>query len=102
MTWHPVAMMDDLEQEEATAVSVGDTLLALYKLDGKIFATSNVCTHQFALMTDGFVDEDCIECPLHQARFHIPSGERRSGPECANLPTFPVRIEDGRVFVHCE
>ena len=42
---------------------------------------------------------DIIECPLHQGRFHIPSGGARSAPACRNLRTYPVRVEDGSIFI---
>lgn len=99
MPWHKVAQEDQLDAEYPTAVSVGETLIALYKVDGQAYATSNVCTHQFALLSDGYVDGDCIECPLHQALFHIPTGKLQSGPTCDDLKTFPIKIEGGEVFV---
>ena len=102
MAWQKVAREDQIDAEFPTAVSVGETLVALYNINGQIHATSNVCTHQFALLSDGFVDGDCIECPLHQALFHIPSGERQSGPTCDDLKTYPTKVEDGNVFVDCD
>ena len=102
MAWHEVASANDLQEEEATPVTVGKTMIALYKVGEQVYGTSNVCTHQFALMSDGFVDDDCIECPLHQARFHIPTGAYKDGPECADLKTYPVKIENGMVYVDCD
>ena len=110
MTWHCVAKIEDLPEQEAVPVTVGPALIALVKLDVQVYGVSNVCTHQFALMSDGFVEDDCIECPLHQARFHVPSGQRQSGPDCGqrqsgpdcdHLATYPVKIEQGNVFVEC-
>jgi 3-phenylpropionate/trans-cinnamate dioxygenase ferredoxin subunit len=102
MAWHKVADKNELPEDEAFAVSVGNNLIALIRQGEQVYGTSNVCTHQFALMSDGFVDDDCIECPLHQARFHIVTGKVMSGPSCSDLKTYPVKIEDNLVFVECD
>ncbi|MEE8145189.1 MAG: Rieske 2Fe-2S domain-containing protein, partial [Kiloniellales bacterium] len=63
------------------------------------FATDGVCTHEGADLTGGLVIGDIIECPLHQGRFHIPSGKAKSPPVCIDLRTYPVRVEGGKVFI---
>ena len=60
MAWHEVANADEVREDEPLAVKVGETLIALIRLDDQVYGTSNVCTHQFALMSDGFVDR-CVE-----------------------------------------
>jgi nitrite reductase/ring-hydroxylating ferredoxin subunit len=45
------------------------------------------------------LDGDCIECPLHQALFHVPTGEVRSPPASAPLSTYPAKEEADRVLV---
>jgi 3-phenylpropionate/trans-cinnamate dioxygenase ferredoxin subunit len=102
MAWHKVANKEELPDEEAFPVSVGNTLIALIRQGEQVYGTSNVCTHQFALMSDGFVDDDCIECPLHQARFQIATGKVMSGPSCPDLKTYPVKIEDDQVYIECD
>jgi 3-phenylpropionate/trans-cinnamate dioxygenase ferredoxin subunit len=99
MAWHQVASANEVQEDEALPVTVGKTMIALVRIDDKVYGLSNVCTHQFALMSDGFVDGDCIECPLHQARFDIATGEHIGGQACASLDVFPVKIEDGLVYV---
>ncbi|MGV3653882.1 MAG: Rieske (2Fe-2S) protein [Noviherbaspirillum sp.] len=102
MAWHEVANADEVREDEPLAVKVGETLIALIRLDDQVYGTSNICTHQFALMSDGFVDDGCIECPLHQARFEVATGKRTEGPECPDLRTFPIKVEAGRVYVECD
>lgn len=99
MSWHQIANLSELSEDEAFPVSIGNDLVAVYKLKGQVFATSNVCTHQFALLSDGIVEDECVECPLHQARFHVPTGKWQSGPSCGPLKTYPVRVEGDLVFV---
>jgi 3-phenylpropionate/trans-cinnamate dioxygenase ferredoxin subunit len=99
MGWHQIANLNELSEDEAWPVSIGNDLIAVYKLKGQVYATSNVCTHQFALLSDGIVEDDCVECPLHQACFHVPTGQWQSGPACEPLKTYPVRVEGDLVFV---
>lgn len=102
MAWQQVAVLGQLEEEEAFAVDIGTTPIALVRRGDRVFGLSNVCTHAFALMSDGIVEDDCIECPLHQARFDLETGARRSGPECADLRTFAVKLEGDNVLVDSE
>jgi 3-phenylpropionate/trans-cinnamate dioxygenase ferredoxin subunit len=42
---------------------------------------------------------DFVECPLHQGRFHIPTGKAKGAPACVDLKTYPVKVEDGSIFI---
>lgn len=97
--WHDVATFDELDEDLPTGVEVGDTMIALYLVDGEVFATSDVCTHEFAQLSDGFVEDGVVECPLHQARFDCRTGTCLAAPAEDDLTTFPVKVEDGRVLV---
>jgi nitrite reductase/ring-hydroxylating ferredoxin subunit len=98
--WVKVAAVDDIAEGGTLAVEVARELVCLYKLGGRIYATDDICTHEEASLADGFVEGDCIECPLHQARFHIPTGEVRAPPATENLRVFPVRIDGEDVLVN--
>ena len=93
------AKLADIEEDEPLAIQLGDQHIALYLLDGKVYATHNVCTHQFALLSDGYMEDGCIECPLHQGKFDVRSGQALCAPLTKDLRTYPVKIEGGRVFV---
>ncbi len=99
LQWHSVAKLGDMRDGEPKPVRVGDRLIALYRLDGKFFATDDVCSHEFAMLSEGFIEGDEIECPLHQARFHIPTGQVRSAPATDDIATFPVRIDGEDILV---
>ena len=84
---------------QSLAVTLGDTEIVLCLLDEAVYALDNICTHEYAQLADGFIEGDCIECPLHQAQFHIPSGRAMSPPADEDLATYPVRVQDGEVYV---
>ncbi len=71
MTLKFAANLDDLNADEPYAATIENEQIALYLVDGEVYATHNVCTHQFALLSDGFLEDECIECPLHQGKFEV-------------------------------
>ena len=99
MAWHSVAKTSEVTDGEVIGVEVEGTPIAIYNLDGQYFATHNVCTHAFALLSDGYVDDGKIECPLHQGIFDIRSGKAEEGPVDEDLKTFAVKVEGDELFV---
>ena len=92
----------DIKPGDCKGVVVGGTNVAVFNVGGRFLATSNVCTHQFALLSDGYVDDDVIECPLHQGRFSILTGAPEVEPVTQPIKVFPIRAEGGEVFVDLE
>ena len=99
MNWTKVAAISQLSDDEPLAVVVEGRKIALYRSDGEFFATDNVCTHAYALLSDGFLEDGCIECPLHQARFDIRTGKVLCEPATEDLKTYPVRVEGDAILV---
>ncbi|MBV9783160.1 MAG: non-heme iron oxygenase ferredoxin subunit [Acidisphaera sp.] len=99
MAWTVAAKLSDLSEDSAFAVELGKTSVALYLVEGEVYATSNICTHEFALLSDGFVEDGFVECPLHQARFDIISGRALCAPANEPIATYPAKVENGVVLV---
>ena len=97
--WVKVASVEDVPVGSTLAVEAAGESVCLYNLAGHIHATHDVCTHEDASLADGYIEGDCIECPLHQARFHIPTGQVRAPPATRDLRVFPVRVEGPDIFV---
>jgi naphthalene 1,2-dioxygenase ferredoxin component len=95
--WTPVASLDDFAASDAIAVEAGGRQVAIYLVDGSVFATSNRCTHGDASLCDGFLEGHEIECPHHQGRFDVRTGVATAAPAEVALATWPARIVDGRV-----
>lgn len=94
-----VAAVDEVSAFLPRRVAVGDRDIALFNVDGEIFATDNICTHAYASLADGFVEGDTVECPLHEACFNIRTGKALKAPATVDLRTYPVRVTEGRVLV---
>lgn len=99
MTYIFAAKLTDLVEDEPLPVTIGDERIALYLLDGSVHATHNVCTHQFALLSDGYMEDGCIECPLHQGRFDIRTGAAMCAPATAPVRVYDVRVEGDSIMV---
>jgi nitrite reductase/ring-hydroxylating ferredoxin subunit len=66
---------------------------------GRLYAVGWLCTHAAARLVKGRLVDDCLECPLHGARFALDGGEVRRGPARRGLPVHEVKIEAGVVYV---
>ena len=94
--WHLVASTDDIEEEDVLGVNVEGTAVAVYNVRGEFYATENICTHAFAFLSEGVVIDDIIECPVHQGRFHIPTGAPKGAPCPSPSTPMPPRSRTAR------
>jgi nitrite reductase/ring-hydroxylating ferredoxin subunit len=98
--WVRVAAVADVAEGQVHAVRVGGREIALFHLPGGEFrATDNVCTHEYALLSDGWLEDGCIECPLHAARFDVRTGKALCAPAETNLAVFEVKVEGADLLV---
>ncbi|MEH2512691.1 NAD(P)H-dependent nitrite reductase small subunit [Nitrobacteraceae bacterium AZCC 1564] len=96
--WKALCPTSKLSEGEPVGIKCGEQRIALYMVNGEVFATDDVCPHAFALMSTGFLDEYIIECPLHGAMFDIRSG-RCQQTTYKDIRTFNVEVREGQVFV---
>lgn len=99
ITWHRAAAESEITEDEPKAITVGEREIAVYKVGDAFHALHNICPHEYAILSAGFVEGDAIECPLHQSQFHIPTGKCLGPPADGDLATYAVKVEDGAVFV---
>ena len=100
--WVRAASRGDLAEGEPLGVEVGGCSIALYDIDGNLFATDNICTHAYACLSDGWLDGEVIECPLHAARFDIRTGKVLDPPATEDLKTYPVRVVGDEIQIRFE
>ncbi|BAI97358.1 (2Fe-2S)-binding protein [Sphingobium sp. TA15] len=97
--WFDVGPVGLVAEGEVVAVAAGGKPVALFMQNGDHFALHDLCTHGQARLSDGFVEDGCIECPLHQGLFCIASGEPRSAPVTEAVRAYPVRVSGDRILV---
>ena len=98
--WVRVAATSEVNEGEVLAVQVGDEQIAIYHLAGGEFcATDNICTHEYACLSDGWLEGGIIECPLHAGQFDVRTGKGLGPPIDVDLKTYPVRVDGDDVLV---
>ncbi len=98
--WVTVGSRSQLDEGEVTGTTAEDRPIALYNVDGEIYATDNVCTHAMAYLSEGWLDGDQIECPLHAGRFDVKTGKGLGPPIPCDVKTYPVRIVGDEIQVN--
>lgn len=101
--WVALVELDDIPVGGGVACLTDDGQIALLRPDpDHVFAIDNHCSHwNEAVLSRGLLrggNEPAVACPLHKRLFSLRTG-RCLGGDCAALRTWPVRIEDGRVYV---
>ena len=99
MAWQRAATLGTIADGAVIGVDIGGVLVALYNVSGEIHATHGICTHALALLSDGFIENGQIECPLHQGLFDIRTGKALCAPVTEDLATYAVKVEGDAVFV---
>jgi len=104
MAWQKAISLNALRDRDAVGVEVAGVMVALFRLGDQIHATSGICTHDFGMLADGFVEpqDGSIECPLHQALFDIRTGKALCAPATADLEVYPVKIDGGDILIDIE
>lgn len=97
--WIDTVALYEIPEGDVLGVTVEGKELALYEVEGEIYATDNLCTHGAARMSDGFLEGREIECPLHQGKFDVCTGRALCAPVTQNIKTYPVKIEGQRVMI---
>lgn len=97
--WIPIIKATDINEGDVTKVIVHGTALAVYRIKGKCFVTSDICTHGQASLSDGYLDGDTIECPLHQGLFHVPTGKAIGAPATEPIKTYEAKFDNGKVCI---
>ena len=92
-------LLSDVPPGAPVAVTVQGKRIALYNLDGVIYATDEICTHAHASLCEGDIDGCTIVCPLHFGSFDIPTGQAIDPPACEDLKTYKTKVVDGEIHV---
>jgi len=100
--WYPIGNNADFNEGEPVAVVVEQKPIAVFRLGEDLFALHDLCTHGHARLSDGFVEDDCVECPLHQGLFDIRTGAPKCAPVTEAVRAYPIRIHEGTVQIHVE
>lgn len=97
--WVKVAATDALGPGDHRVVDVDDVMVAVFNCDGEFYAIEDVCTHDGGELAGGEVEGCEVACPRHGAKFDLRTGEALTPPAFEATNTFPVKVEEGAVYV---
>lgn len=95
----PVSRVDALPSGERIHFDLGDDSVILFNINGEYYCIADLCTHDGGPLEDGELVDCQIECPRHGARFDIRTGKVTRLPATDPVPTYPVTVEDGIIYV---
>lgn len=93
-----VGELADIPDGESVRVE-GTVAIAVFHVEGELFAIDDTCTHQDASLSDGFLEGCAVECPLHAACFDLRTGRPDGPPAKKPVRTHAVTVADGHVWV---
>ncbi len=95
-----VANKSEIVEGTIKKVMVSKEPVALFNIGGQIFATSNICTHEFCELDENYAmhGED-VECTCHGSQYNVKTGENTVPPSAEPLKTYAVSVEGEDVFV---
>jgi len=100
--WVRVCASEDLLPGERRVVDVDGIAVAVFNIDGELYAIEDLCTHDGGELASGTLDGFEIACPRHGARFDLRTGAARCPPAYEPTAVIPVKREAGAVWVRDE
>ena len=98
-----VCSTDDIPKGSAISVDINGLPVALVHTDDDSFyAVYDECSHASVALSEGEIEGCTLECWLHGSRFDLRTGEPTGLPAIEPVPTYPVEIRDGAVYVTLE
>jgi 3-phenylpropionate/trans-cinnamate dioxygenase ferredoxin subunit len=96
-----LATVHDIHANEVRAFEYAGRRIALYHGGDTFYATTDICSHAYAELNEGYLDtDDCtIECPLHGSRFDIRTGAALTLPAYEPIATFRVLVEGEDILI---
>lgn len=99
--WVKVCENKSLKNGDLLDFDHGDKKILLARAGGKVFATDRICTHAYADLAMGIMNEEekTVTCPLHLSMFKLDTGAPQNQPAEEPLKTYKVKIQDEAIYI---
>jgi len=98
-----ICAVDDIKPGKAIRVKIGETAIAVVKTKaGEIRALDDKCSHGEISLSEGFIDNETIECWAHGAKFSLSTGEALTLPAFEPVTVYEVIIDNGDIFIEID
>ena len=98
MTWVKAGKIADIDEGKSQVVNAEGKELALFKIEGNIYAIANTCPHRGGPLGEGYLEGQEVTCPWHAWAFDVKTGACQTMPD-TKQPVFKVKIEADDIFV---
>jgi 3-phenylpropionate/trans-cinnamate dioxygenase ferredoxin subunit len=97
-----IGALETLPRDRGIRVTIGEERIAMFRVGNDVYAIGDRCSHAEASLAEGEVFGTDVECPRHGSEFDMKTGHALSLPATKPVPTYPVSIEDGTVYLDLE
>lgn len=99
-TWLDIGSVSQIEPGTARTLPVvgGEEIAVFHTQRGEFFALVNKCPHKQGPLSQGIVHDTTVTCPLHNWRISLKTGQALGDDEGC-VPTIPVKVDNGRIFI---
>ena len=102
MSWIKITQAENIPLREGRAIKLGNDEIAVFNLGERFAAINNRCPHQGGPLADGIVSGNAVVCPLHGWRISLDDGMPIQPPTPICIETYPVKVDQGIVFIDYE
>jgi 3-phenylpropionate/trans-cinnamate dioxygenase ferredoxin subunit len=97
--WQDVGSFSSLSEQEPLTTTVNGVPVGIFRVGTACHAIHDICTHEYARLSKGYVEGGVVECPLHEAKFDVRTGRCLAGPTQEAVAVYEVKIDADRVLV---
>jgi 3-phenylpropionate/trans-cinnamate dioxygenase ferredoxin component len=98
-TFVKVATTDEMTEQPVKCVEVAGKKIALFDVQGEIFALSDTCTHRGGPLSEGELEATTVTCPWHGAQFDVRTGGILGPPATTDVKSYPVRVRGKDIVI---
>jgi 3-phenylpropionate/trans-cinnamate dioxygenase ferredoxin subunit len=102
--WIKVCDVKSMKNGDLLDFDIYDKKILISKSKDKVYATDRICTHAYADLSTGFINEDqkTVTCPLHMSAFKLEDGTPQNLPAEEPLKTYKTKIQDNYIYILME
>jgi 3-phenylpropionate/trans-cinnamate dioxygenase ferredoxin component len=99
--WVKVCEDNSLKNGDLLDFDFGDKKILLARAGGRVFATDRICTHAYADLSTGIMNEEekTITCPLHLSAFKLDTGLPQNLPAEEPIRSYKVKIQEKAIYI---
>jgi glycine betaine catabolism B len=94
-----VASTNDIHHSQMKEIQLDGEIICLVNVDGKYYAIGNICTHEGGPLADGTLDGYEVECPWHNSKFDVRTGDVKEPPATEPETTYQVKVEGDSILI---